>query len=66
MEFCDEHGIAHEFSAPKAHQQNGVVERKNKTIQEMGRVLLNSKKISLRFDAIKLTLASAPIVQVIK
>lgn len=31
--FCDEHGISHEFSAPKTPQQNGVAERKNRTIQ---------------------------------
>ena len=43
--FCDKHGIAHEFSAPKTPQQNGVVERKNRTLQEMARVILNSKKL---------------------
>ena len=26
--FCNEHGIKKEFSAPKATQQNGVVERR--------------------------------------
>ena len=29
--FCDEHGIGHNFSAPRTPQQNGVVERKNRT-----------------------------------
>lgn len=47
--FCDEHGIKHEFSAPKTPQQNGVVERKNRTIQEMARVMLNAKEISQKF-----------------
>ncbi|XP_062093820.1 uncharacterized protein LOC133799844 [Humulus lupulus] len=28
-DFCNQKGIAHEFSAPKTPQQNGVVERKN-------------------------------------
>ena len=46
--FCDKHGIAHEFFAPKTPQQNGVVERKNRTFQEMARVMLNSKKLSTR------------------
>lgn len=30
--FCNKHGIAHEFSALKMPQQNGVVEKKNRTI----------------------------------
>ncbi|XP_062114498.1 uncharacterized protein LOC133825594 [Humulus lupulus] len=50
-EFCDHMGIAHEFSAPKTPQQNGVVERKNRTLQEMVRVMLNAKGISQRFWA---------------
>ena len=31
-EFCDEVGITHNFSAPRTPQQNGVVERKNRTL----------------------------------
>ena len=31
--FYNKHGIRHEFSAPKTPQQNGVVERKNVTLQ---------------------------------
>ena len=34
-EFCNEHGINHNFSAPRTPQQNGVVERKNRTLEEM-------------------------------
>ncbi|KAL5773493.1 hypothetical protein ACOSP7_013080 [Xanthoceras sorbifolium] len=33
--FCDNLGIFHEFSAPRTPQQNGVVERKNRVLQEM-------------------------------
>jgi len=33
-EFCKEHGIKQEFSAPGTPQQNGVVERKNRTLIE--------------------------------
>ena len=45
VKFCDKDGIAHEFSTPKTPQQNGVVERKNRTLQEIARVMLNSKKL---------------------
>ena len=48
FDYCNKHGIAHEFSAPKTPQQNGVVERKNRTLQEMARVMINSKKLSTR------------------
>ena len=29
--FCEKHGIIHEFSSPRTPQQNGVVERKNRS-----------------------------------
>ena len=48
-EFCDKNGISHEFSAPKTPEQNGVVEQKNRTIQEMVRVILNFIGVSHRF-----------------
>ncbi|XP_039131849.1 uncharacterized protein LOC120268581 [Dioscorea cayenensis subsp. rotundata] len=48
VEFSREHGIRHEFSAPKTPQENGVVERKNRTLQKMARVIFNSKKLSTR------------------
>ena len=41
--FCARNGIKREFSAPKTPQQNGVVERKNRVIQEMARVMLLNK-----------------------
>ena len=34
-EFLDEEGIKHEFSAPYSPQQNGVAERKNRTLIEL-------------------------------
>ena len=49
--FCNEHGIKKEFSAPKTPQQNGVVERKNRVIQEMTRVMLLNKNILHKFWA---------------
>ncbi|GJT91260.1 retrovirus-related pol polyprotein from transposon TNT 1-94 [Tanacetum coccineum] len=39
--FCDANGITHNFSAPRTLQSNGVVERKNRTLQEMIRTMLN-------------------------
>ena len=39
--FCEEHGIKHELSCPRTPQQNGVVERKNRTLQEMVRTMIN-------------------------
>ena len=47
--FCYEHDIKKEFSAPKTPQQNGVVERKNRVIQEMTRVMLQNKSIPQNF-----------------
>ena len=49
--FCNEHGIKKEFLAPKTPQQNGVVERKNRVIQEMARVMLLNKNIPQKFWA---------------
>ncbi|GJX87727.1 retrovirus-related pol polyprotein from transposon TNT 1-94 [Tanacetum coccineum] len=34
-EFCNANGITHNFSAPRTPQSNEVVERKNRTLQEM-------------------------------
>jgi transposase InsO family protein len=39
-EFLEEEGIKHEFSAPYTPQQNGVVERKNRTLIDMARMML--------------------------
>ncbi|XP_062085634.1 uncharacterized protein LOC133791733 [Humulus lupulus] len=36
---CKSCGISHEFLPPKTPKKNGVVERKNRTLQEMARVL---------------------------
>ncbi|GJY31441.1 copia protein [Tanacetum coccineum] len=34
-ELCNVNGITHNFSAPRTPQSNGVIERKNRTLQEM-------------------------------
>jgi len=33
IDYCNEHGVDHNFSAPRTPQQNGVVERKNQTLE---------------------------------
>ena len=38
--FCNENGYNHNFSASRTLQQNGVVERKNRTLKEMARTML--------------------------
>ena len=43
-EFCSEKGITHTFSAPRTPQQNGVVERKNRTLMEAARTMLEESK----------------------
>ena len=41
--FLSKHGIQHQKTVPYTPQQNGVVERKNKTLVEMARCMLYSK-----------------------
>ena len=54
LKSCGENGINHNFSAPRTPQQNGVVERKNRTLEEMARTLLceNNLPDYLRAEAI--------------
>jgi hypothetical protein len=48
-EYLEEEGIKHEFSAPYTPQQNGVVERKNRTLIDMVRTMLGEYKTPKRF-----------------
>ncbi|CAM8905663.1 unnamed protein product [Rhodiola kirilowii] len=50
-QFCDEQGIVHQFSSPITPQQNGVVERRNRSIQVMTRVMLHAKNVPLNIWA---------------
>jgi transposase InsO family protein len=45
-EFLDQEGIKHEFSTPYTPQQNGAVERKNRTLIDMARIMLDEYKTS--------------------
>jgi hypothetical protein len=48
-EFCLFYGIKQEFSSPIITQQNGVVERKNRVIQEIARVMIHSKNLAQHY-----------------
>ncbi|KAJ0941493.1 putative RNA-directed DNA polymerase [Helianthus annuus] len=43
--FCEEHGINRQLTAPYTPQQNGVVERRNRTVLEATRSLLKTMKV---------------------
>ncbi|GKA95482.1 retrovirus-related pol polyprotein from transposon TNT 1-94 [Tanacetum coccineum] len=47
--FCDANSITHNFSASRTPQSNGVVERKNLTLQEMSRTMLKEQSIPQKF-----------------
>jgi len=49
--FNEENGILHNFSIVRTLQQNGVVERKNRSLQEMARAMLNDNSIPKHFWA---------------
>jgi transposase InsO family protein len=49
--FLAEEGIKHEFSSPYTPQKNGVVERKNRTLLDMVRTMLDEYKTPDRFWA---------------
>jgi len=55
--FCEHHGISHNFSAPRTPQQNGVVERKNRSLEELARTMLNDNSLPKYFwtDAVSTT-----------
>ncbi|KAI5022239.1 hypothetical protein ZWY2020_058969 [Hordeum vulgare] len=48
-DYLDELGITHELSGPYTPQQNGVVERKNMTLGEMARTMLEEYQTPRRF-----------------
>ncbi|GJV75584.1 retrovirus-related pol polyprotein from transposon TNT 1-94 [Tanacetum coccineum] len=52
--FCDAKGISQNFSSPYTPDQNGVAERKNRTLIEAARTMLNESDRWLRDQHIKL------------
>ena len=51
IDFCSEHGVEHNFSTPRTPQQNGVVERKNRTLEDMTRTMLIGSGLARNFWA---------------
>ncbi|KAE8681124.1 hypothetical protein F3Y22_tig00111342pilonHSYRG00188 [Hibiscus syriacus] len=49
QEFCEANGIRRPMTVPRSPQQNGVAERKNRTILDMARSMLKSKKLPKEF-----------------
>ncbi|CAN0908179.1 Retrovirus-related Pol polyprotein from transposon TNT 1-94 [Linum grandiflorum] len=48
---CESLGIIHEFSVARTPQQNGVVERKNRTLVDIARTMLNDFSVPIKFWA---------------
>ncbi|GJT96626.1 retrovirus-related pol polyprotein from transposon TNT 1-94 [Tanacetum coccineum] len=48
-EFCNANGISQNFLAPRTPQSNGMVKRKNRTLQEMSRTMLNEQSLPQNF-----------------
>ncbi|GJZ93494.1 retrovirus-related pol polyprotein from transposon TNT 1-94 [Tanacetum coccineum] len=44
-DLCDEMGISQNFSSPCTPEQNGVAERRNRTLIEAAKTMLNSVKL---------------------
>ncbi|GJW05185.1 retrovirus-related pol polyprotein from transposon TNT 1-94 [Tanacetum coccineum] len=55
--FCDEKGISQNFSYPYTPEQNGVIERKNRTLIEAARTMLNGSILSKHYwtKAVRIT-----------
>ena len=49
--FCEEEGIQRELTAPYTPEQNGIAERKNRTIVEMTRSMLQVRRLPNQFWA---------------
>jgi transposase InsO family protein len=47
--YCVNHGIRRFLTAPYTPQQNGIAERKNRTILDMVRSMIKTKEISKEF-----------------
>ena len=51
IDYYNEHGVKHNFFAPRTPQQNRAVERKNRTLEEMTRTILIASDFARNFWA---------------
>ena len=51
ISFCEEHGIHRQLTASYSPQQNGVAERKNRSLVEMAKSMLKAKELPNNFWA---------------
>ncbi|XP_031131738.1 uncharacterized protein LOC116033121 [Ipomoea triloba] len=49
--YCSSQGILHQLSAARTPQQNGVAERRNRTLKEAARVMISAAELPKRFWA---------------
>ena len=49
--FCSDNGITRQYSVPRTPQQDGVVERKNRTLIEATRTMLSVSRLPIYFWA---------------
>ena len=47
--FCEDHGISRQFTIPYTPEQNGVAERKNRTLMEATRSMLMASNLDAKF-----------------
>ncbi|GJT31228.1 retrovirus-related pol polyprotein from transposon TNT 1-94, partial [Tanacetum coccineum] len=59
--YFKEEGIEHQTSTPRTPEQNGVVERRNRTLVEAARTMLSASKLPLSFWAEAETFNKTPI-----
>src|SRR5579871_5531740 len=51
FDICRDLGLEHQYSSPYVPPQNGVVERKNRTLVEMARTMLDEHRTPRRYWA---------------
>ena len=56
--FCEKYGITYNFLAPMTTQQNGVVERKKHTLEEMARTMLIENELAKHYWAEAVNIAN--------
>ena len=67
-EFCNDRGIKRQTSTPRTPPQNGISERKNRSIMDCARTLMIEKKVALKYwrEAVSTTIYTLNQVQVKK